>query len=1128
MFPPPAVTAHPMMGNGERVRPRAIPSRFRILMSCALLAAACAAVAPQHAAAQGTRFLRQPDVSATHIVFVHANDLWLTGRDGGDAMRLTSSEGAETDPAFSADGQWIAFSGQYGGNTDVYLMPATGGQPRRLTWHPAADVVQGWTPAGEIIFQSGRDAVPTRLWKFYTVPPAGGLPEPLALPQAYLGGMSADGAYIAYQEIGYWDPEWRNYRGGQAQPIGVVATADWERTTPSWEGERHMDPVWMDGLVYYMSERDWASNVWSFDPRTGDDRQLTRHADFDVKSLGAGDGVVVYEQAGYLHELDPASGRTRALEIHVAGDMNWSRARWEQVPPQQMRDARLSPTGKRALFEWRGEIFSVPAEEGSWRNLTRTPGVADRHPAWSPDGSRIAWFNDAADEYGLVIAEQDGANPRRIEITEPSFYFRPEWSPDGSKLAFTDTHYRVLVLDVESGEVEHVDTDRFAHPQRTMNPVWSPDSRWLAYARRLDNQLRAIFVHDTDSSETHQLTDGMSDAITPVWDESGKYLYFLASTDYGLNTGWLDMTSYDRPVTRALYLALLDEDEPSPFLPRSDEEGEGEEEGEEDGSGAGSRGSDEDGSGAGGGASRSDQDAPTAVSIDFDGIARRIIDAPGLPLEDYAGLAPGPEGTVFVMAGGGFGGGELLKYSVEDREAEDFVEQATAVTVSHDREHLLFRTGGNWRVVGTAGAPGGNDGRLDLDGMRVRVEPTAEYAQMLRDGWRFMRDFLYVDNQHGAPWDDVWDWYSAWLPDVRHRSDFNQLLDMLSGEIAVGHSYVRGGDYPELDNPRTGLLGADLEEDGGYYRITRIYDGGDWTPGTAGPLSIPGMDVSAGDYLLAVDGAELLAPTNPYELLEGTAGRTITLTVGPSPSMDETRDIIVEPIANEGILRRWAWVAENQARVDEMSGGRLAYVWLPNTGQGGYQYFNRMYYAQQDREGAVIDERNNGGGSAADYIVDMLDRELTGYFNSRAGDRKPWTQPMAGLFGPKVMVINERAGSGGDLLPYLFRFKGVGPLVGTKTWGGLVGTWDTPPLIDGGGFVAPRGGFFDINGEWAVEAEGVAPDIEVRNDPAPVIAGGDPQLEAAVHEALRLLETQRVTFEDEPPPPVRYRRPGGG
>ena len=1089
-------------------------AQFPVALS---LACSAALLTPLPAQAQGTRFLRQPDVSPTHIVFTHANDLWLVARDGGDATRLTSSEGAETDAAFSPDGRWIAFTGQYDGNTDVYLMPATGGQPERLTWHPSADAVQGWTPNDDILFRSGRDGVPTKLWKFYTVAPAGGMPTPLALPQAYLGGMSADGAYLAYQEIGYWDPEWRNYRGGQAQPVGIVSTSTWERTTPPWEGERQMDPVWMDGVVYYMSERDWASNVWSFDPSTGTERQLTRHADFDVKSLGAGDGVVVYEQAGYLHELDPGTGASRRLAINVVGDMNWSRARWEAVPAGQLRDARLSPSGKRALFEWRGELFSVPAEEGSWRNLTRSPGVADRHAVWSPDGSRIAWFNDDGDEYGLVIAEQDGSNPRRIEIAEPSFYFRPEWSPDGTRLAFTDTHYRVLVLEVESGDVEHIDTDRFAHPERSMNPVWSPDSRWLAYARRLDNQLRAIFVHDTESGETHQLTDGMSDAVSPVWDESGKYLYFLASTDYGLNTGWLDMTSYDRPVTRALYLALLRADEPSPFLPRSDEEeSDDEDEGEAESDEAGESESD-----APDGAEKSD------VIIDFDGLANRILDAPGLSMEDYAGLVPGPAGTVFVLEGGGFGGGSVLKYSLEDREAEDFLERGGRLAVSNDRSKLLYYSGG-WRIVSTASPPSGGDGALEPGNLRVRVEPKAEYAQMLRDGWRFMRDFLYVDNQHGAPWDDVWDWYSAWLPDVRHRSDFNHLLDMLSGEIAVGHSYVSGGDYPDLDNPRTGLLGADLREENGFYRITRIYNGGDWTPGLAGPLSHPGIDVQEGDYLLAVDGAELRAPTNPYRHLEGTAGRVITLTVASSPSAEDARDIVVEPMANDGTLRRWAWVEANQARVDEMSGGRLAYVWLPNTGQGGYQYFNRMFYAQQDRQGAVIDERNNGGGSAADYIVDMLDRELTGYFNSRAGDRKPWTQPMAGLFGPKVMVINERAGSGGDLLPYLFRFRGIGPLVGTKTWGGLVGTWDTPPLIDGGGFVAPRGGFFDVNGEWAVEAEGVAPDIEVRNDPAPVIAGGDPQLEAAVREALRLLETGKVTFQAEPPPPVRWRRPGRG
>ena len=637
-----------------------------------------------------------------------------------------------------------------------------------------------------------------------------------------------------------------------------------------------------------------------------------------------------------------------------------------------------------------------------------------------------------------------------------------------------------------------------------MNPVWSPDSRWIAYARRLDNQLRALFVHDTESGSTHQLTDGTADAIAPVWDESGKHLYFLASTDYGLNTGWLDMTSYDRPVTRALYLALLRADEPSPFLPRSDEE------------------ESPDGESAD---AETDDDAPE-VAIDIEGIGRRIVSAPGLPMKNHVGLVPGPAGTVFVLETGDDAASlKLRKYSVEDREAQDFVEPVQAATVSHDRKQILYRSGSAWRVVGTEQPPAGDDGRLDLDGMRVRVEPQAEYAQMLRDGWRFMRDFLYVDNQHGAPWDDVWEWYSAWLPDVRHRADFNQLLDMLSGEIAVGHSYVFGGDYPDLDNPRTGLLGADLEPADGFYRIARIFDGDRWTPGATGPLSLPGLDVAEGDYLLAVDGAALRPPDNPYRLLEGTAGRTITLTVSSSPSTDEVRNIVVEPIPDETSLRTSAWVAASQARVDELSGGRLAYVWLPNTARGGYEYFNRMYYAQQDREGAIIDERNNGGGSAADYIVDMLDRELTGYFNSRAGDRKPWTQPMAGLFGPKVMVVNESAGSGGDLLPYLFRFRGVGPLVGTRTWGGLVGSWDTPPLIDGGFFVAPRGGFFDVNGEWAVEAEGVAPDIEVRNDPAPVIAGRDPQLEAAVREALRRLPAEGVQRKAEPPPPVRWRRP---
>ncbi len=1099
-------------------------SSISILISTSLTLALLLAVIPASARAQGSRFLRQPTVSATHIAFVHADDIWLVDRGGGDAVRLTSALGSETGPAFSPDGRWIAFTGEYAGNTDVYLIPAGGGEPERLTWHPGADVVQGWTPDGDILFRSGRLGHPTQLTRFFTVSPEGGFPGALAAPQAYEGGMSGDGAWLAYQEIGYWDPGWRNYRGGQAQPVRVVSTADWELRTPPWEGERQMAPVWMDGKIYYLSERDWAGNVWSWDPDTGEETQHTFHADFDVKSLGTGHGVVVYEQAGYLHELDPSTNETRRLVVNVAGDMTWSRPRWEDVPSARLRDARLSATGKRALFEYRGDLFTVPAEEGSWRNITRSPGVADRHAVWSPDGERIAWFNDEGDEYGLVIAEQDGSDPRRMKIPDPSFFFVPTWSPDGTRLAFTDTHYRVLIMDLESGELTHVDTDRYAHPERSMNPVWSPDSRWIAYARRLDNQLRAIFVHDTRTGETRQLTDGMADAIDPVWDASGDHLYFLASTDYGLNTGWLDMTSYDRPVTRALYLALLDDDEPSPFLPISDEEErEGGDEAEAGAPEAGEEGAAE--------AEGSDTDE---VVIDFDGMARRILPVPGLGTRNFAGLEKGPEGVVFVLESvSGSTGLAVRKYTLEDAEAEDFLEGVRGVTASHDRKKLLVRSGaGDWSVASTTGSAPQNGGeRLNTSGMRIRVEPKAEYAQMLRDGWRFMRDFLYVDNAHGAPWEDVWQWYSAWLPDVNHRSDFNHLLDMLSGEIAVGHSYVRGGDYPDLESPRTGLLGVDLEEEDGFYRITRIFTGENWNPGLAGPLSHPGMDVGVGDYLLAIQGTDLRAPTNPFALLEGTAGRTITVTVSDTPSMEGVRTLVVEPARSEGQLRTWAWVMENKRKVEEMSDGRLAYVWLPNTGQGGYSYFNRMYFAQQDRKGAVIDERNNGGGSAADYIVEILDRELTGYFNSRAGDRKPFTQPMAGLWGPKVMVINERAGSGGDLMPYLFRFHDVGPLVGTRTWGGLVGTWDTPPLIDGGGFVAPRGGFFDVDGEWAVEGEGVAPDIEVRNTPREVIEGRDPQLEAAVQEALRLLRTEAVELEPEPPAPVRYRRPdrrGGG
>lgn len=1053
--------------------------------------------------AQGTQLLREPTISENSIVFVHANDLWKVNKTGGDAVRLTSNIGGESNPHFSPDGNMIAFTGEYDGNSDVFVIPAEGGSPKRLTWHPVDDVVTGWTPDGEILFRSTRTAHPTQLNRIWKVSTEGEMPEVLPVPRAATGEMSADGKYLAYNPITFWDPEWRNYRGGQAQPIWIVSLDKYDLIqTPRTDNERHTDPVWHEGSVFYLSERDFANNIWSFNPETGEEKQWTFHSDFDAKSLDAGFGMIVYEQGGYLHLLNPENGETEQLEIHVAGDMNWGRPRWEEPNAYSLDNAAISPTGKRAVFQFRGEIITVPKENGTWRNLSNSSESAERYPIWSPDGSRVAWFSDQSGEYTLMIGDQYGLEePKSLSLPNPTFYFRPDWSPDGKYIAYTDTDYNLWYVNVESGEAKKVDTDGYAHPNRTMNPVWSPDSKWIAYVKILDNQFKAVKVHNVKSGKTHQLTDGMSDSITPVWSEDGKYLYFLASTDYGLNTGWLDMSSYNMPVTRALYMMVLSDKEPSPLLPKSDDE-EISEEGDS-----------------------SDENEEMEVVIDLEGIAERTL-AIDIPQRNYTGLMPGPGGDVFYTESVENEGTRLHKYSLDDRKGSLFMANFNEGVVSQDRKSLLYRSGGSWGIVGTdGGEKKAGDGSLNISGIKIKVDPQEEFVQIFRDGWRFMRDFLYVDNMHGAPWNEVYEWYAPWVEHAKHRSDLNYVLDIMSGEVAVGHSYVAGGDYPDLEEVQAGLLGADVSHQNGAYRIDKIYTGESWNPDLRAPLSGPGIDVNEGDYILAVNGKEISAEENFYKPFEGTANRQVQLLVNDRPRTEGARLVTVVPVSGEYGLRTRAWIEGNRRKVDEMSAGKLAYVWVPNTGGSGYEYFNRYYFAQQDKLGAVIDERNNGGGSAADYMVNVMDRELHGFFNSKAGDRKPFTTPGAGIWGPKVMVINERAGSGGDLLPYLFRKMEIGPLVGAKTWGGLVGTWDTPPFVDGGRFVAPRGGFYNMDGEWAVEGEGIDPDIEVMQTPKAVINGHDPQLEAAINEAMRLLQNYDNPIIPTPEDPVRWKRP---
>jgi tricorn protease len=1115
-----------------------------------------------------TRLLRSPTVSATQIGFAYANNIWTVERAGGVARRLTSFQGQTSNPHFSPDGKWIAFSGEYAGNNDVYVVPSEGGEPKRLTWHPGADLVQGWTPDGKaVMFSSSRATwAPSGAPRFWTVPATGGVEEPMPLPRGYQGKISADGSRIAYRMNNSWDEERRNYRGGQNRPVWIVDLKSYDLVSPPWTDSKDVDPVWVGDSVYFISDRDGVANVWSYDTKSKKLTQVTRFADFDVKTIDSGAGTVVFEQAGYIHELDPRSGKERTVNITATGDFPWMMPRWEDVTAR-MTNIGLSPTGKRVVVEARGEIFTIPAEKGDVRNLTNSSGSAEREPAWSPDGKWVSYFSDKSGEYKLVIESQDGlATPREIALDHPTHYYTPSWSPDSRKIMFTDTNLHVWVLDVATGQAKIVGNDPWMVPQRTLNPAWSPDSKWVAYSSRLKSMYHAIFVSNVETGESKQITDGLADSVWPVWDASGKYLWFLASTDFGLRSQWLDMTSYDHDVTFGLYLAVLKKGEPSPLLPESDEDkGVGSAPNIPGGGGGrGARGGATPGAApdANAAADQTDQipqaprapRVPVTVAIDFDGLQQRIISVQGVPERQYSQLKPGIAGTVYFLEagaagrgrggpGGGAGGSELHRYRLSDRRAAIFVAAVADYDVSADGHKLIYRTagafgGGRGQGAGAGQPPApqlflvdadrnppqAGQGRLNV-ALRMYLEPREEFKQIFNEGWRNQRDYLYVPNMHGADWPKMKEMYGQLLPYVMHRADLNYLLDNMGAEIAIGHSYVRGGDMPDLPPSPGGLLGADFSVEGDRYKITRIYDNESWNPDLRAPLSAPGVDVSVGDYVLAINGIELKAPDNIYRLLDGSANRQTALTVNNRPVIEGARQVTVIPVANEQGLRTRAWVEANRRLVDKLSGGQLAYVYLPNTGQPGYSSFNRYYFAQQEKKGAIIDERFNGGGSAADYIIDALQRDYDGYFNNVAGDRYPFTSPSAGIWGPKVMIVNEMAGSGGDLMPYMFKRRKIGLLVGKRTWGGLVHTADTPAFVDGGSMIAPRGGFFTRDGKWAVENEGTAPDIDVENWPREVIAGHDPQIERAVQEAMRLLKERPLDRADkEPAPPTWGKR----
>jgi tricorn protease len=1110
-----------------------------------------ALLAPVAVRAEGPKplLLQEPTVNDTHIVFSFADDLWIVPRAGGNARRLTTGPGVESDPHFSPDGKSIAFTGEYEGNVDVYVMPASGGQPRRLTYHPGADRAIGWTPDGKrVLFQSARNSY-SRFTRLFTIAAEGGVTEEVPLPEANHGAYSPDGTHLAYVPFQLGTVEARKYyRGGTAPAIWLARLSDSSvQKLPRKDSNDH-HPVWVGNRIYFLSDRNRTTTLFAYDTDSGKVRQVLDNTGPDFKSLSGGPDCLVLEQFGSIHLFDLKTEKAHRVDIRIDADLPTLRPHFVKVS-RSLRNPALSPTGVRAVFEARGEILTVPVKKGDFRNLTNTPGVAERDPAWSPDGKWIAYFSDESGEYQLHVRDQSGMGAvKKFSLGEtPAFYYSPRWSPDSKTIAFTDNFVNVRYIDLDKGTVTHVDTNTYY--QRTLDPEWSPDSKWLVYSKVLKNHLNAVFLHELKTGKSHQVTDGRSDARFGVFDKSGKYLYFTASTDIGPALGGIEMSNFNYPVTRSVYIAILDKKRPSPLAPESDEE--------KDGASAGTDGPGDKVSADARAAAPKDRTkekktVPT-VHVDLKDLDQRILALP-IPPRDYVKLTAGKAGTLFVaemprapldIPGSGPGAGPraiLHKFDLEKRKFDKFLDGVGAAEVSFDGEKVLYRQGDKWLVTSTsmglrpegaraamavmAATAAGAEGPASLatDKLEVRVDPRAEWKQMYREVWRLERDYLYDPGHHGLDLKAAEKANAPYLENVCSRRDLNYLFVEMLGPMSLGHVYVFGGDVGERPTVKGGLLGADYEVHNGRYRFARVYRGENWSPLLRAPLTQPGVNVARGEYLLAVNGQEVRPPQSVYKFFEATAGRSVVLKVGPNADGKGAREVTVVPIESELALRNRAWMEANRRKVDQMTGGRVAYVYLPDTAMGGYTNFNRYFFAQVGKDAAILDERFNGGGKAADYIIERLQRPLSNYWTTRVG--ADYSTPAGAIFGPKVMLINEQAGSGGDYLPWAFKRAKLGPLVGKRTWGGLVGIGGYPPLIDGGAVTAPHFAFYTPEGQWEVEGQGVPPDYEVELDPKAWREGHDPQLEKAVALVLEALEKYTPPRPRRPAYPTPARNNG--
>jgi tricorn protease len=1085
------------------------------------------------------RLLRFPDIHGDTIAFVYAGDIWTVPSAGGTARRLTSHPGLELSPKFSPDGRWIAFSGEYGGTRQVFVISVDGGEPRQLTYRNDVgplpprggwdNMVYGWTPDGKyILFRANRVPQSNRLGRPHLVPFEGGQEQPLAIMEGGAASYSPDGTRVAYTPISNEFRGWKRYRGGQSPDIWIYDLKSNTSEQITTTRAQDMVPVWLGDTIYYLSDRDWTMNLFAYDTRTKRTRKVTNHTDYDVLWPSGSGSEIVYEAGGYIYRLDTKAGKAERVAIKVYGDFPDTVPYFRNVR-QNIASFSLSPSGVRALFEARGDIFTAPAKEGEVRNLTASQGVREIAPAWSPDGKWVAYLSDRSGEYEIYVRPSDGTGDERRVTTDGDIWrFSPVWSPDSRMLAYGDKKQRLRYVNVETGRT--TDVDHSSNSDIT-NYTWAPDSRWIAYTKLGDNQFSEIWVYSITDARARKLTGGMTSDTEPVFDPKGRYLYFLSNRDFNLTFSGFEFNYIYTNPTR-VYVGMLAVDGPALLLPGSDEERIKTSERPLTTPPNPAQAPPPQGANAQPSAQTPAQPVtvatpateakpdekqaarPGAVRIDFENFEDRVRAVPGLPT-NYRRLTATPDGVLYLS-----GPGKLSFYNLNAKAEQTIIEGIQNYDLSDDGKQIIFRAGESYGIAPVAPNQKPDSGLLKLDGMTMKIEPRAEWTQEYTDAWRIMRDWFYDPNMHGMDWRAIRAKYEQLVPHIANREDLNFLLTEMGSELMAGHIYVeRGQDASRVARNEGGLLGAEIEPDAsGYFKITKIYPGENWHESFRSPLTEPGVKAKVSDFVLAVDGATTRTVKNFYELLEGKGDRVVTLKLNNRPDPQGARDERVRPIKSESNLRYLDWVKSRQALVDKLSGGRIGYIHAPNTAVEGNRELFKNFYPQARKDALIIDDRYNGGGFIPDRMIELLERKPLNYWARRGVGAN--STPAFAHIGPKAMLTNGYAGSGGDALPYYFRERGLGRIFGTTTWGGLIGLSGNPALADGGSLSTPSFRFLDLTGKWDVEGTGVDPDVEVIDRPDLMAQGADPTLEAAVKYLLEELRRNPPKRPTPPAPPV--------